>query len=436
MKLKTLVLVPVIGALIAYAGLKGYIYYKVKSELDNAIGMVSPFAHMSYGGIGSDISGKITVTQIAITPLTTGLEMRVDAVEVQGDGIGFLLDLSRGLDRGEPPAKLSASIWGAEIPVTSDAGGDIGPSFGFGGASQVKQGPKVCSLGGILQRVGLFDIGYSTLVADSGVGYEYDQDAGEVALKFDYQIEGIESFAMDISMSGVSTPAMVAMGAMPTFGEVEIAYRLEPDYMRKMVSHCAQKAAKTSQEYINLLFNQSDAYYAQSLGFIPGPGLRLALKELVTRAGDVHIRARPASNFNPATIQMFRPEDMVSMLGLELSVGGKLITDLSFTVPAGSDLTAEAELQSGEASTAGGAPKPKPVLHWRYVEVKRSELGGYLGRKARLYTSGGKDAHPKEGVIKSVRNNEVSIEQRVHGGEFIIHQPIKLLVKAEVLIPQ
>ncbi|OOZ37873.1 hypothetical protein [Solemya velesiana gill symbiont] len=433
MKLKTLILVPVIGAALANGGLKAYIHYKVTSELDNAITMAAPFAHISYGGLSTDLGGKLTIKQIAITPLATGLEVRVEAVEVQGDGIGFLLDLSQGLGKGEPPEKLSANIWGAEIPVTGDLM-DIGPTFNFGPGTQDKAAPEPCSLGGVLQHAGLFDIGYSTLVADSGIGFEYDKDAGDVALMFDYQIEGIESLAMDVSMSGVSSPGMVVMGAMPTFQNFEIAYRIEPDYMKKMVSHCAQKAGQSSQEFINTLFSQSDSYYAQTLGIIPGQGLRTLFKELVTKAGDVHIRAKPSSNFNPSMMPAFRPQDMIAMLGIELSVNNRLITDLSFTMPTSADLMAS--LQEDSADAGGAEEPPKPVLRWRYVEVKRSELGSYLGRKARIYTSSGQEARPKEGVIDSLRKNKLSIQQRLHGGEFMVHIPLGTVVKAEVMIPQ
>ncbi|MET0106458.1 MAG: hypothetical protein ABW072_15145 [Sedimenticola sp.] len=432
MKLKTVVLVPVVVAALAYGGIKGYIYYSVKGELDKAIEMASPFARISYGGISSDLGGKLTVRKIAVTPMASNLEMRIEAVEIEGDGVGFLLDLSKGLDGSDPPPKLSANIWGAEIPVTDD----LGSGFSFGPGQQARKiAPKVCTLGGILQHIGLSDIGYSTLLADAGMGYTYDREGGDVALRFDYQVEGIESFAMDVSMRGVTSPGMVAMGVMPAFQNFEMAYRVEPDYMKRMVEHCAKKAGKSSQEYINTLFSQSDAYYAQNLGFIPGHSLELALKELVTKAGEVHIRAKPSPSLDPATLAMYKPEDIVRLLGLELSLNGRLITDLGFRMPTLAELTGSAkQVVPGEVDES--EEPPKRVMHWRYVEVKRSELGSYLGSKARLYTSTDEDVPPKEGVLSSIRQNVLSIKQRVHGGEFIAHVELNSLVRAEVLIPQ
>jgi hypothetical protein len=426
-KLKTLIAIPVVLALLAYAGIKGYIYFKVKSELDRMVQMAAPFADIEYGGIGSDLSGTLSVENILVAPAGTNEEMIVRRIEVAGDGPGFLLDLMKGFDKGEPPPRMSVTMRQADLPVSGDLFSGVGPQFSFGPAGQESKKPKACTLSGILQTVGLDAIGYSSVTANANMKYEYTQAGGEVSMSFDYDLVGIESLAMDVEMSGFTAAGAMGLGQMPAFGSIRMSYRVEPDYMKRMISYCAGRVDKQPQGYINSLFSQSDAHYLNSLGFIPGEGLKTMFKELLTKGGQVDLSARPSSQMNPAMFGVYRPEDIVRMMGLNVSYNEKQVTDLSFY------LESQDEVAGSTSATKSGSGKAgkKELPRLYYQDTSIGELDKYLHHKVRIYTQ--EAEKPKQGRLVSVKNQIVTVEQVIHGGKFTAHLPDYVITRAEVL---
>ena len=84
-----------LGALL-YAGVKGYIYFSVKSKLDDAIAMAGPFVQIEYGGISSGLDGWISVDDIDIFPAGLDDRLHLDSLSVKWPHIGHMLSGFRG----------------------------------------------------------------------------------------------------------------------------------------------------------------------------------------------------------------------------------------------------------------------------------------------------------------------------------------------------
>ncbi len=418
MKLRTLLFAPLILLAVGYGAAKAFVHYRVTSELDKLIEMAIPYADISYGGVKSDLGGKLTVERIEVTHPATGFNVNISALELQGEDYSFLVELMSGMDKGEPPSKLSARIIGAEFPASADFFTDQDDASGS------KKPKKVCTLGGLMQHSEIEQLGHSTIIADAGLGYEFDRNSGTLKAEFDYSVSGIESFSMDFRMRGVALRAMDMMAAPPALEDVKIMYTLEQEYMQEAVQHCADSNGQERQAFIDSLFARSDYYHMKNLGFVPGPGLKDVLRELVTKGGSLRIDAMPPPDFTMEKFAMFRQQDLVNLMDLEVSINDKLVTDLSYSLNA----TGGPDVEGGE-----GLADQKRV-RWTYQEVDKGELGKYLGRRVKLYVKG--NATPKMGELDDVTAREISVDQRVHRGTITAHVPIDHLQRAEVYLPK
>jgi hypothetical protein len=445
MKARILLLVPIVLLAVAYGAAKAYVHYQVTTGLDELIAKAAPVAAIEYEDVGSDLTGALTIEKIEVTHEASGFYVNIDALEIQGDDFGFLLELTGGLERGEPPSKLSARFRGVEIPISHEF------------FDQIKQAAEanslgsseVCSLGGILQRSELMDLGYSTITADMGFGYEYDRDLKRIDARFDYKLAGVESLSMAMRVGAVSDQPMGMMASPPVLEKASMVYRVEPDYMRRAVEYCAAGKKQDRQAFLRALFPQGDdAYYQRNLGFVPGPGLREMFREMVTKGGDVRVRITPPPDFTVQKLNMYRPEDLVEMLIQEVSINDRLVTDLSFSQTEVSewDVTGDAavaeerqvlrprpDTAAGAKKAAGADQKQRQKPQWAYREVDKRELGKYLGRQVRLYIKG--SPKPRAGELDEVTDKKALVDQRHSGGTFTTHVPFDRMLRAEVFLP-
>jgi len=159
-KLKALIITPLVAAAISYAGIKGYIYYKVKSELDQAIQQASPVLQIDYGDISSDLNGMISVSRISLTPTGTYDEISIRQLAISGDGPGFLFDLAHGFKQDQPPAQLEIRFDQLESPVSSVFLTSLATRLGQKQPGVWNTTGNVCSLTGILKGSGMKELGF------------------------------------------------------------------------------------------------------------------------------------------------------------------------------------------------------------------------------------------------------------------------------------
>jgi hypothetical protein len=428
---KALIIVPLVVAALAYAGIKGYIYYNVKTDLDRMVSAAAPFMQIEYGGIGSDLSGIISVDRLSLTPTGSYDEISIQRLELSGDGPGFLLELMHGFKQEQPPARMALSVHRLESPVTSTFLTNIGPRLGAAWNRQTDS----CSLAGILKASGLKELGFPGLTINGDMGYTYDRDSGEVQFNLDYELAGVEATSLNLKASGISTAGLMGLGEPPFLQQLHLARRIQPGYMKQVATMCATNSGQSQDQFIEGLVTRPASHYLQNLGFIPGPGLKAMLKQLVTHAGELEILANPSSEINPANLSAYRPGDIIDLLGLTVSYNGNPVTDLSFstrlktphakTTAAYGGRSLPGEPGLADAQDSGTPPK------LRYIETDVSRLEGFLLHRVRIYTLD--NDKPKQGVLTSIRNQTVHVEQLLHNGKMTVHLHRDRIARVEVL---
>jgi hypothetical protein len=435
----------VILAAVLYGGLKAYIYFQYKEQVDSFISKVSPFVHIKYGGITSSLGGTVSVTDITAVPGQSQDELRIDAIELHTPGLWFLL--SGASDSGQLPEKMQVSVRGVHL----DLSGDLMRRFAAlqlaarGHASGTQ--PIACST---LEGIGPAEykaLGFDSVVLDSSFGYKFGRDQTEFYL--DYALRDIETMRMTMALSGLSRSLrsftlQQALDVLLT--DLSLQYAMNPELALKATRHCIQASGVDDKEYYAAALERGLASIDSQLGVVPGQGIREALGRYLAKPGEIRVTAHPNLPVQLAAIDNYRPESLVALLNLKASVNGEPIADLSVAAAGGGAASdsigsrGPGLLHSLPISALGGSVAPEPQARSRekrsaknYVEgfrvVNRRDLRKYVGREVRIRTRDGKQ---RNGWLAAVRNEAAAVEQRLYGGKMTVQVPVPDIDKVEV----
>ena len=436
MKLKTVFLGSIVLAGALFGGAKGYIYYRVSSELDKVISMASPFAEIRYQGISSSFEGRIAVENISVYPSTSNDEISIESAQIHGDGPKFLYQLLMGGFQNKPPEKFGLAVKGFSVPLN----GDLAVSYS-GMLKGVKPGsdaqdPDGCGLMTGLSPDLLKSLGFYALIMDTTLDVDFDQSAGRAEMQLGFDVRDVEYSQIKMLMTNVSEPGAIMIGMQkPQLSEVSVVYQIDPEFVAKSQKHCANSRGLTVDAFVESILDMDEKQLAQQLGFVPGPGLLAAIKSFVKTPKEVAFSIRPPEAIDPASFAHYKPEDIPAMLNLELSVNGTPVTDLSFrmleqTGDAGSGLVLQLSGAAGTPRTRLTRKIKKPAPTEGYVPTSIAQLHKYLDEDVRVYVN--QEGAVRKGTLMSVAKDEIVIKQRLSGGDMTARVPLQQISKVEV----
>lgn len=428
-RVKNILLAIVVLAGAAYGGLKAYVYFQVKEQVDALSRTASPFARLSYDGIGSRLDGTVTIEGVRIEPHQLPDELRIDTVELETPGLGFVLSGSDSLQGGKLPKKMTLRVRGLRLDVDS-------PLFGMIQQAQQAQAADsglACSPGQALGSEHYKALGFDTLVMDSAMGFDFTGPSGGVRLFMDYAMRGKESMHMEATVVG-PTPSLGELMMRPQvlLTDLAVSYTVDPDFGERAVRHCAEASGMSPGQYAAAFANQDDATFVRQMGFVPGPGIRAALERFIKAPGSVRVRAHPATPVDLSTLAQYRPEDALRLLGMTVTVNDEAVDDLSLrlaSLPGGGPFSALTGPQGRSGVSDGGDERGQPRLVGKFRPVGTAALSEHIGQNVRIYTRDGKR---REGRLARIRDGEAAVEHHVHGGTMTVQVALDEIRRAEV----
>jgi len=446
MKLKTVFWGSIILAGALFGGAKGYIYHRVSSELDKMISMAEPFAEIRYQGINSSFEGSIAVEDISIYPVTSNDVITIESVQMHGDGPLFLYHLVTGELQNKPPERFGFSVKGFSIPL----GGDLAASY-TGMLEGVKQASGVKDSDGCGLMTGLSPdimgaLSFYSITVDTSLDVDFDQTAGRAEMLLGFDIRDVENSQITMLLTNVPQPGAMIMGMQkPQLSKMTVTYQINPDFVAKAQKYCADLRGLTVDAFVESMLNMEQEQLVQQLGFVPGPGLQAAMKRFIKNPNEVSFSIHPPQAMDPATLSFYKPEDLLAMLNLELSVNGKPVTDLSFSVPEKAkeeSNAADSSDGSGLVSQLPGAgtifsPGSRPARKLKqpeptkgYVLTPIAQLHSYIDKNVRVYVD--QEDAVRKGALMSIESGQIIIKQRLYGGDMTVQVPLKDITKVEV----
>ncbi len=422
-KTSVLGLLILVGA--GYLSAKAYVYFQTKSKVDDAIRQASLFADITYDGISSDLQkGSVSINQVSISPRTVHDVIQVRELKMQGDGPMFLFSDTSKMAQ-QMPEFLEVSMKGLRVSLD----GELYSSLGAMAAAQAKAQniklPGSCEFGSSLSPDDLKALGYDAVYANASFTINNDKIASKTKVSVDMDVEDMADVSMTMTMRGSSSPMMMAMA--PSVDEIRLVYSVDQEYMKGVKKYCSNLLKVSEEQYVESIVNASDEDYQRFYGFIPGEGIRQSIRSFLLMPGEVDVRMRPSPDINPATIKQYQPQDIVSLLGVNLYVNGEPVQDLNFTVDEQYSSLFGNKAHAEEESAAD--QRKKIQASYEFQETALSQLPQYIGAQVIVTTRDGKE---RQGALVSINKQTAQIEQRIHSGKFSVHVPVDQISKLQV----
>ena len=414
---------PVVGLVLFVAAVMGgvtlYIRSQIKTALERAITELSPGAEMRYASVSVTLGGTVRVQNIEIRPRMFNDPVRIEGIEVETPGLWFLLTGPNKLVNGQLPEHLRATV----RSLAFDLDGPMAETFDrfFAAAMQTSGAPAPLSNCG---DVRYFDLnafqrlGYPSFVFDISLGYRFEKGGGPLRITTEWRMRDLAVTTINLELAGVSSNLTNVRGTQARLRAFNAVYQ-DLSLIDRTKRYCTKASGMTVEQYIESEVNRWAASYRQ-WGLVPGPGLRQAHREFWTKPGEVRLQVTPSAELDMQTLPLFKPEDIVSMLNLRLSVNGKEVTDLSVVSVPSTPTRAALPLPTGPASVTS-----------EFRAVPTMDLAGHIGKTVRLHLTHGAT---REGRLLQVLDGTARVERRYPGGVMTLAIPLRQVERVEVLL--
>jgi len=410
---KILLLVVLVAAVIG--GIKGFIYYKVTSQLNDAIAVLSPFARISYEGVSSGLDGGVTVEGVKVNAYGNGLSVDVDEIAVKFPDIQTLLFIGEDLKKQVLPKEMNLSLRHVRMDLQS-----LKPYMTMLQAQSQQPFQDYSLLGcGDLSKSDplkvLQQLGYSELDSSVSLGYSWDRSSKNLTVKSYVRWHEMSASEAIIDLGQVAALSAMAMMSEPELKRISISLEDE-GYNKRLVDHCAASQDVSGDDFIILHMAMLRSALAEQ-GVQLGENLFEVYRYYLNSEGPLKFQMYPDSIQRLANMDMFKPSDLPALLGLEIHKGDEVIRDISFDWD--QDKLKEAmaalvpESEPAVQETKVSQPSQPQVPQSSYVDVNVSKLDQQMHKMLRIKTSGNRRL---EGVLKKVTDTRIYIDVPMGGG--------------------
>lgn len=258
--MKNLIIWAVLLGGIAYGGAKLYLHHKVESGLDSAVIMMSPYAEVTYEGVSSTMSGKLTVNGLRAHIKGFNDEIHVDHFGIDTPSFLTLLEL-----------------------------GDIAAGkYGFSPAA-------------------LVDLGYDEQLVSFAM---YLQKSGPSELiKMTATVDEMWEADIDLTLAASTKNAMASRDLS------ELKFVLTDRSLKKRVSDYCEQLGLSPEETLQA---QLDAlhFFGESNGIVFDEYVLGPYKEYLAGKTTLVVTAEPSNPVNLTQIGLYKPSDVPALLNL------------------------------------------------------------------------------------------------------------------------
>ncbi|WP_415885960.1 hypothetical protein ACMXYO_15165 [Neptuniibacter sp. QD37_6] len=449
-KIATVLLV-ICAPIALFAGVYGFVWWKVSSAADSFAKDVAPFATMTYQDIHIDlVEAQVGLKGISFAPIGSEGEIGVQLAVLKAPSWGFVLDLEEKLSKGELPDAFNVDLKGLNINLNSGYMQDWGR---IALEAQRDAGPGYDALAcGSLEFIGLPEVrkmGYGTLNSD--VSFQYHFDPLDNELNFDLQSRTKQvanmSMSMVLKVASETLNMQSIVFAQPQLKHIEARY-FDRGYNKKRNKFCAnlnKEPVKSYRERYKSLLSKRLAYEGWK---IPDELLN-AFDGLNNPGSSLYLRLDVPKGFGIQSMaQIQTPSDLVRELNPYVEFSKKYVAldglDWSEPDPEGERLLRELmqkqeppELVLGEeiekvvkpeekpevkpTATMYLRPKPKKIVEKSFKKITVEKLGAHIGKPVILYTYFGRKV---EGRLVAVTDTVVTVEHRLVSGRGTATYPV------------
>lgn len=423
--------IALIAGVLAYGVPKLYVHHNAQNAFEDFANDLAAVGVLEYDRISSALTGRLTYHDVTLSSYD-GLEiLGIEAVEFKTPGVSFLSSGLTKIIQGQFPDKLDISLRNAQLglynPLVSQFD-DMVQALNTAAAEQTGLCGNIVAMGPTQYRA----MGYESLTSDVRFGYTLQREEARLKAYLDWSTQNMATMHLSSSIDGVVSPDVEGFTrlGLPKLTRLETVYT-DHSYIGRSNQLCAEADNISVEAYINALVNQSDEYYLENWGFIPGHTLKQAFTAFLSQPETLSLTITPTETFSFENFALFEPQSLINMMSPKLIVNGNLVEDLTVISPE-QPVAAGLPFQSlfgGQPSPSTTEPKKEPQGPvFRYYPVSLDNIENYQGRNVRILTT---DDIQHNGMLKSVTNTSLFLERGVYGGQFSMEIPRYKVTKAE-----
>ncbi|MGB5164604.1 MAG: hypothetical protein WBN09_02280 [Woeseiaceae bacterium] len=317
--MRNLIIWAVLLGALAYGGAKLYLHHKVESGLDSAVIMMSPYAKVTYEGVSSTMSGKLTVNGLRANIKGFNDEVYIEHFGIDTPNFLTLLELGDFASGGRPnsgefPKYIGFIIDGFRVPVDADYHKqiyDLGIQM-LGPPSDINE-PGVRCVGKYgLSPAALADLGYDEQVV-SFTMYLTKSGSSEV-MKMTASIDEMWDAEMDLTLAP-GAQGESPMNAMARRKLSEFKLVLTDRSINERVNEYCKQLGLSPEETLQA---QLDAlnFLGESNGIAFDEYVVDPYKEFLAGKSTFIVTAQPTNPVNLTQIDLYKPSDVPALLNL------------------------------------------------------------------------------------------------------------------------
>lgn len=432
--IRNILIAALLAILALVAGINGYIHHQFKTNIDNTLTSIRPFAQVKYSDLTTSmLSGKVRLENVRISGDFLPEELTLGNITFETPGFVYMLNGPENLKKGEFPNHLGFAIDDFYLDLHGETAKwldrlvkRIQPIF----ANE----RKICAGKSIFGPADYKEMGYTRILSNMRMAYDFNESKKTLNIVIDEKSRNMGSLKVNIDITNIgsmSTDKMMQNG-MPKLANLDITYKDET-YTPRMLKYCAALSNMKKEEFIDAEVKQSDKYFYMVWGFAPGLGLRDAYKDFLLKPDLVTLTMSQNEEFNPMMLPNMSVDEIMSALNVRLKINELLVTDMSYTMPP-ADFAENFERQMANSldfkALLRGDPikPPAPVVApkvyakapAKYHKIKLANIKKHVSDFVHITT---KTGNKRNGQLIRIDKVNLYVQKKVKGGKFTMTVP-------------
>ena len=313
--MKNFIIWAVLMGAIGYGGAKLYLHNEVSEAMDMIVLGLSPYADVEYEGVGSTLTGELTVDGVRVRVEGFADDLYIDRIGIDTPSFLSLLDLndfskvrSEGL-----PEYMGFLIEGLRMPANADYYQKFYDfSLQLRGVTDASDPAAECAGKYGFSPSALAELGYQEQVMDMLMSFH--DEGSRFTMNMDVSVEEMWDMDVKLTLAG-NMMNELARGTMakPRFRDLRIEYT-DRSLNERVTDYCARlglSAAETLKAQMD-----SFKFVGESNGVVFDQYMLDPYREFLLGKSQLVVTAKPNEPIAFSQIDLYKPSDVPALLNL------------------------------------------------------------------------------------------------------------------------
>ena len=442
------------------AGIYGFVYYKTKTIVDDAIRNVSPYLEITYQGINNPMDGSVALTDIEIMPSAVlapyfpageaevtieSIEFRInsvlDFIFLKGKIENIMQEIYGSKEQKMDPLEVVPKIQLKINHIRFDSN-LVAEANKKQKKSQLEHmGAQVLALGcGDIKSLYFLDtfqkLGITEYDISIDLDYEYEKYASVIDMKYEYTQHNVTNIFIKSTISGIDSFMSLMTDQKNLLTKFIFGYQ-DLGFNKKLNDFCAKEEGIKPENYIDYKMGLLKNYLSQK-NITLSDDIYNAIKAMHNQS-KITIKLMPENIASVQMIKRYKPSSWPGVLGMTVEVDGKEVNDLSMDWDKDTVLKDSLEAKSLDEKTkqqtlnGTDSTKKKNIKKKKkkrsYIEVSIPELKNYVNSYAKIILKSGKKF---KGLIVGDEKNSITLKVKTQGGSIEMQMNYEKIKKASI----